>query len=126
MENQTEPKEKVKTYYHQEKRDWDVGGNYEHQGYLTQSDGPPIDRGHAFVQRTFSERKVPHNEREVLVVQIHETKDGRPLNYVLVPGYIQSRKGRTSEVVPLDDEEDKSQLIEKIRESTQGPINFWS
>ena len=112
---------KLKRYYHQN-NDGRVHEEHLGQEYI---DGKWVDRGRISVTRSFNERLVQIEKGEVLVVQIHELKDGNPSDLVIVPGYFKSNGGGFSYVLPIETEEEKSALVAKIKDSVKGPIGFW-
>lgn len=77
------------------------------------------------VRTTFGERIVEIGNEKVLVVQVSKPSGSKPINYVIVPGYIESKEGDVYTVRPIRNEKDKSDLIAKITDSVQGSIRLW-
>lgn len=101
-------------------------GNYEHQGFSYGDGYERINLGFAYVQRDFSDTIVEYEGKPILVVQVEEIKDGKFSKYVVVPGQVISRKGNISEVEPITDDRDKANIEKILKETMEGPLNFWS
>ena len=113
---------KTELYHHEEPNEY---VDYEHQGYDKLSGGGIKDKGYARLQRIFSERVIPFNSRQVLIVQVTEIKYGKALDYTLVPGYIVSRKDDVSEVEPIASPEKRQELSDIVKPNIKGNLNFW-
>ena len=74
---------------------------------------------------TFDDRIIEIGDEKVLVVQVSKPREPEPINYVIVPGYVESKEGDVYNVRLIKNEKDKSDLIDKIRNDTQGQIRFW-
>ncbi|MGA2130036.1 MAG: hypothetical protein ABSG05_00255 [Candidatus Pacearchaeota archaeon] len=99
----------------------------EEENVTGRVEGQIVDLGNVHVTRDFIEIPVKYKGKEVLVVQVHETRGIRLVNYVIVPGYLVRQVNRMFSIVnPVTDKKDKKSLESKlVSGGVKGTINFW-